>query len=71
MPQEYIKTEVAHLLAQESNQELLEVVKQILMQSEPSTLLKAKLTSRALKAETDIQKGLLLTPKAAMARLTA
>lgn len=64
-----IKAELLHLVEQESDETLLQVIKQLLVQPARSALVKAKLTIRALKAEEDIQKGRVYTLEEASARL--
>lgn len=64
-----VKAELQHLVEQESDERLLQVIKALLVQPARSALLKAKLTLRALQAEEDIRQGRVATREEAVARL--
>lgn len=56
-----LRTELAELIAKEKDASLLQVLKSILSAGSKDTLLKAKLTSRALKSEEDLAAGRVLS----------
>ncbi|MGV9014092.1 MAG: hypothetical protein ACOH13_15980 [Flavobacteriales bacterium] len=56
-----LRTELSELIAKEKTASLLEVLKDILSGGSKNALLKAKLTSRALKAEEDLAAGRVLS----------
>ncbi len=56
-----LRTELTQLIAKEKNDSLLQVLHDILSSGSKSALLKAKLTSRALKAEEDFANGRVYT----------
>ncbi|MBK7483700.1 MAG: hypothetical protein IPI72_13395 [Flavobacteriales bacterium] len=64
-----LRTELSELIAKEKNVSLLEVLKDILSGGSKNALLKAKLTSRALKSEEDLAAGHVLTTAQVRARL--
>jgi len=64
-----IRTELAARIAKEKNASLLEVLRDILSGGPKHALLKAKLTSRALKAEDDLAHGHMLTTDQVRKRL--
>lgn len=66
-----IRTELTELIAKEKNASLLQVLRDILSGGSKNALLKAKLTSRALKAEDDLDQGRVLTTDQLRTRLTA
>jgi hypothetical protein len=66
-----LRTELSELIAKEKNASLLEVLKDILSGGSKNALLKAKLTSRALKAEEDLAAGRVLTTQEVRARLAS
>ena len=66
-----IRTELTELIAKEKNASLLQVLRDILSGGSKNALLKAKLTSRALKAEDDLDHGRVLTTDQLRTRLTA
>ena len=66
-----IRTELTELIAKEKNASLLQVLRDILSGGSKNALLKAKLTSRALKAEDDLDHGRVLTTDQVRTRLTA
>jgi hypothetical protein len=66
-----LRTELANLIAKEKNASLLQVLKDILSGGSKNALLKAKLTSRALKAEEDLAAGRVMTTAQVRARLAA
>lgn len=66
-----LRTELSELIAKEKNTSLLEVLKGILSGGSKNALLKAKLTSRALKAEEDLVAGRVLTTDQVRARLSS
>lgn len=66
-----LRTELSELIAKEKNASLLEVLKDILSGGSKNALLKAKLTSRALKAEEDLADGRVLTTEEVRARLAS
>jgi hypothetical protein len=66
-----LRTELSELIAKEKNSSLLEVLKDILSGGSKNALLKAKLTSRALKAEEDLAAGRVLSTDEVRARLAS
>ena len=66
-----LRTELAELIAKEKDTSLLEVLKGILSDGSKNALLKAKLTSRALKAEEDRTAGRVLSTDQVGERLAA
>jgi hypothetical protein len=66
-----LRTELAELIAKEKDTSLLEVLKGILSGGSKNALLKAKLTSRALKAEDDRAAGRVLSTDQVRERLAA
>ncbi len=66
-----LRTELSELIAKEKNASLLEVLKDILRGGSKNALLKAKLTSRALKAEEDLAAGRVLSTDQVRARLAS
>ncbi len=66
-----IRTELAARIAKEKNASLLRVLRDILSGGAKNALLKAKLTSRALKAEDDLAHGRALTTDQVRKRLAA
>ncbi|MCL4282672.1 MAG: hypothetical protein KJZ58_10445 [Flavobacteriales bacterium] len=64
-----LRTELSDLIRKEKNDSLLEVLKSILSGGSGNTLLRAKLTSRALKAEEDLATGRILGTHEVRARL--
>lgn len=66
-----LRSELSELIAKEKNASLLEVLKDILSGGSKNALLKAKLTSRALKAEEDLAAGHVLTTEEVRARLAS
>lgn len=66
-----LRSELSELIAKEKNASLLEVLKDILSGGSKNALLKAKLTSRALKAEEDLANGRVLTTEEVRARLAS
>lgn len=66
-----LRTELSDLILKEKNDSLLEVLKGILSGGSKNALLKAKLTSRALKAEEDLAAGRVLSTAQVRARLAA
>jgi len=67
----HIRTELTELIAQEKNASLLQVLRDILSGGAKNALLKAKLTSRALKAEDDLAHGHVLTTDQVRKRFAA
>ena len=66
-----LRNELTELIAKEKNAYLLEVLKDILSGGSKNALLKAKLTSRALKAEEDLAAGQVHTTDEIRARLAS
>lgn len=66
-----LRTELSELIAKEKNGSLLEVLKGILTGPSKNALLKAKLTSRALKAEEDLATGRVLSTAQVRKRIAA
>ena len=66
-----LRTELSELIAKEKNASLLEVLKDILSGGSKNALLKAKLTSRALKAEEDRAAERVLSTAQVRARLAS
>ena len=66
-----LRTELSELIAKEKNASLLEVLKDILSGGSKNALLKAKLTSRALKGEEDLAAGRVLSTDQVRARLAS
>lgn len=66
-----LRAELAELIAKEKNASLLEVLRDILSGGSKNALLKAKLTSRALKAEEDRSKGRVLSTDELRTRIVA
>ncbi len=66
-----LRTELSELIAKEKNASLLEVLKDILSGGSKNALLKAKLTSRALKAEDDLAAGRVLSTDQVRERLAS
>ena len=66
-----LRSELAELIAKEKNTSLLQVLRDILSGGSKNALLKAKLTSRALKAEHDLSHGRVLTTDQVRTRLAA
>ena len=66
-----LRNELSELIAKEKNASLLEVLKHILSGGSRNALLKAKLTSRALKAEEDLAEGRVLSTAQVRARLAS
>lgn len=66
-----LRTELSELISKEKNASLLEVLKDILSGGSKNALLKAKLTSRALKAEEDLAAGRVLSTTQVRARLAS
>lgn len=66
-----LRNELTELIAKEKDASLLEVLKDILSGGSKNALLKAKLTSRALKAEEDLAAGRVLTTDEVRARLSS
>ena len=66
-----LRNELTELIAKEKNASLLEVLKDILSGGSKNALLKAKLTSRALKAEEDLAAGRVFTTDEVRARLAS
>lgn len=64
-----IKSELLHLVEQESDETLLQVLKHILVQPARSALVRAKLTTRALQSEEDMKQGRVCTLEKASERL--
>jgi hypothetical protein len=64
-----LRNELTELIAKEKNASLLEVLKDILSGGSKNALLKAKLTSRALKAEEDLAAGRVFSTAEVRARL--
>jgi hypothetical protein len=58
-----IKQELRMLIEKENDLHILEAIKTLLVKSSLDPILKEKLTSRALKAEEDIQAGRVYTRK--------
>jgi len=56
-----IKQELRMLIEKENDLHILEAIKTLLVKSSLDPILKEKLTSRALKAEDDIQSGRVYT----------
>lgn len=67
----HLRTELAELIAKEKNTSLLQVLRDILSGGSKNALLKAKLTSRALKAEDDLEHGRVMTTDQVRTRLAA
>lgn len=66
-----LRTELAQLIAKEKNVSFLQVLHDILSSGSKSALLKAKLTSRALKAEDDLANDRVFTTHQIRERLAA
>lgn len=66
-----LRAELAELIAREKNASLLEVLRDILSGGSKNALLKAKLTSRALKAEDDRLNGRVLSTDKLRIRIAA
>lgn len=66
-----LRAELAELIAKEKNASLLEVLRDILSGGSKNALLKAKLTSRALKAEDDRMNGRVLSTDKLRTRIAA
>ncbi len=66
-----LRNELVDLITREKNASVLQVLKDILSGDQKNALLKAKLTSRALKAEEDREAGRVLTTAQVKARLAA
>lgn len=66
-----IRTELTELIAKEKDASLLQVLRDILSGGSKNALLKAKLTSRALKAEDDLDHGRVFTTEQVRTRLAA
>ncbi|MBK9147112.1 MAG: hypothetical protein IPM12_04725 [Flavobacteriales bacterium] len=66
-----LRTELSELIAKERNASVLEVLKGILSGGSKNALLKAKLTSRALKAEEDLAAGRVLSTAQVRTRLAS
>ncbi len=66
-----LKAELMSLIEKEKNTPLLHVLRDILTGKGKSSLLKAKLTSRALRSEADIAAGRLFTTDQMRGRLAA
>ena len=64
-----VKAELQHLVEQESDERLLQVIKTLLVEPARTALVRAKLTLRALQAEEDIRQGRVATREEAVARL--
>jgi len=64
-----VKEELQQLVAQEHDERLLQVIRSLLIEPAYTALLRAKLTSRALQAEEDIEQGRVFTHQEAAARL--
>lgn len=58
-----IKTELQQMIERENDIRILEAIRTILQKTSLDPILKEKLTKRALKSESDITEGRLLTPK--------
>lgn len=58
-----IKQELKTLIEKEKDLHILEAIKTLLVKTSLDSILKEKLTSRALKAEEDIQAGRVYTRK--------
>ena len=56
-----LKTELQLLIEREKDMSVLEAIRTILQKTSLDPVLKEKLTERALKSETDIAQGRLLT----------
>ncbi|MBK9420939.1 MAG: hypothetical protein IPN44_07785 [Flavobacteriales bacterium] len=67
----HLRTELAELIAKEKNDSLLQVLRDILSGGSKNALLKAKLTSRALKAEDDLAHERVLTTGQVRTRIEA
>lgn len=52
-----IKTELKNMIENETDLAVLEAVKTLLQRTQSSTILKEKLSSRAFKAQSDIEEG--------------
>lgn len=52
-----VKSELQHLVEQEHDERLLQVLKALLVEPARTALVRAKLTLRALQAEEDIRRG--------------
>jgi len=65
-----LRNELAELISKEKDDSLLEVIRGILSSDSQSALLRAKLTSRALKAEEDLAAGRTLTTDQVRLRLS-
>ena len=63
MTTEEIKTELRELIENETDQKVLEEVRDMLQKPALDSVLKAKLTSRALKSEEDIKAGRVYSSK--------
>ncbi len=66
-----IRTELTEPIAKEKNASLLQVLRDMLGGGSKNALLKAKLISRALKAEDDLAHGRVLTTGQVRNRLAA
>ena len=55
-----IKTELKSMIENETDLDVLEAVKTLLQRTQSSNILKEKLSSRALKAQSDIKEGRVL-----------
>ena len=66
-----LRNELVELITREKNASVLQVLKDILSSNQKNALLKAKLTSRALKAEADRDAGRVLSAAEVKARLAA
>lgn len=71
MPTMPLRAELAELIAKEKNASLLEVLRDILSGGSKNALLKAKLTSRVLKAEDDRLNGRVLSTDKLRTRIAA
>jgi hypothetical protein len=56
-----IKTELQQMIERENDVSILEAIRTILQKTSLNPILKEKLTERALKSETDIAEGRLLS----------
>ena len=66
-----LRTELTELIAKEKNTSLLQVLRDILSGGSKNALLKAKLTSRALRAEDDRLNGRVLSTEQLRTRIAS
>ena len=63
-----IKTELQHMIEMESDVQILEAIRTILLKTNFDPVLKDKLTSRALRSEKAIEEGLVFTKEEVIKR---